>query len=1280
MIARRHLPPLAAAEAWCAELPIGSLIRVSYEGGAMDHARIVLWPSRRRDARGRQRGKSTCWVLSADGDVWEEDLGGKSPATGPSGGSILGQVTGDPPDGRRLCRFLSLPSLGEILERAAECRETMLGRGQRESEGAEHVMLPDGVERPGREYFPFLMGERPWVLAEPVPGMPVGTVVDPLPEGVARAGSQALARLSGGGRWARLEQVDADAIVEWAAGRLEELRGLLGAAPLPAPAGSAVGGAEAPPPRAPVDHPGPDHLAAEVGLADEPDARRETAPEGPNNDVRTLWVDWGEQGERRKDFRRAVAESSNVEWDRHRLPSDRTCLHTCKMMMMSLNGSPRAWLERFLRGKGVASTDRVARELRVLCDILEEAGEFDQLNRGGWACLEVAALRLNLLVDAHGTSGAASYSNAKYLSPLTEVDQLVAPGLRSHVSRRAKEEYELLQGDRKAEAAALSALLKGCSIYDASGSPRRPIHDIDFHNLPTSYFDPLLKRSKKKCHSFLKDHVTRSLAGNFDAFGAGWPLFREKSDGHKMRMIVDARRASAWFNVPPSVQLLSCEGFGRVEVRLPEGVAIGSARAEELLGKFRLFLGITDVKGCFYRMRIPLSLAKFLSLPAAPAHVLGLAGQELEGARLGPDTLVSPCIGALPMGFSWSLFLAQGANEERVVSSNPWPGGDMTISERLLMSDRGPPLVIDVEPGRVGGAYVYVDNLGVDLDLHESSVTSSACEALGAKLDLELMRSGVSDGRVWKVCMGLGGLLARGRATGRALEMVLGHCAFCGLALRGSLSCWRASYRFIQRHYLEPARLWLEVMKEVRLFRGLLVLMVQDWWRPWNSCVLQTDASESGWGMAQLFWPLRVVEDVGRLPERARFRSAQGRPARESALAAASLVQDSSGMIRSVESVMHEDSSEPDALSAWDVDPDFAEVPWEWLRKGAWETVRSGAWRFPEGIFILEARALVKAVQRRLRGLSALVVRELPLPSRRQVPSDSDGRAGADGQAARKERHFAALDDRGANGQDPAGDGGEAAEGDSSSSGSDSGIERPRRSRVRMQQLRARGAQRRAKLNADAILAAQDAGVSPLGDLGRDAADAGEVPALPDLSCSRVGLKQEDILARADAEIDEMSSNDLTENCLLGEQSSYGDQTMAAWVSANPDFGRIGGRLLPCALRRLTPGRRRKALALPVWCGLAWKPVRRGHLRLALFLAAGVSTCSRPSTLLAAQRCDLAPPTTGASRHWALLTHSRKRREPSKRGHFDQACPLDSPCLQGWDAVFKSRHRYEHSS
>ncbi|CAK0884994.1 unnamed protein product, partial [Prorocentrum cordatum] len=477
---------------------------------------------------------------------------------------------------------------------------------------------------------------------------------------------------------------------------------------------------------------------------------------------------------------------------------------------------------------------------------------------------------------------------------------------------------------------------------------RRPISEIDFDGLPSPHFDPLLKRNKKMYHNLLKDLSSRGLllATLAPSEQAGL-FFAKQADSDKMRMIVDARPADAWFGAPPSAQLLSCEGFGRVEIQLPGGIAVESKEVEALLVDFELLLGMADVEDCCYRMRTPLSRAKFFALPAAPAHALGLEGQELEGAKLGADAPVYPCIGALPTGFSWPLFLAQGANEERAPRSDPWPGGDAALSERALMGDRGPPFVMEVGPGQRGRACVCVDNAGAltpseslaagafenwaglfeaaGLELHVGTVSSGACEALGAKIDLELMRSGVSDGRFWKVHLRLGGLLARGRATGLALEMVLGHCTFCGLAFRGPLSCGRASYRFAPRRYLQAARLRAEVVKEIEMFRGLLVLKVQDWRRPWNCCALKTDASESGRGMAQSFWPRKVVEQVGRLPERVRFRSAQGRPARGSVLAVASPALDSSGVLRVFDEEKGPDPLASDLLFSWELDPEFAE-------------------------------------------------------------------------------------------------------------------------------------------------------------------------------------------------------------------------------------------------------------------------------------------------------------------------------------------------------------------
>ena len=84
------LPPLPAAAGWSFDLPVGALIKVSYVDEVMDHERVCVWPSR-RGGPGSQRLQDTWWVLSPDGDLWEEDLGGADPLTGPSGALRIGR-------------------------------------------------------------------------------------------------------------------------------------------------------------------------------------------------------------------------------------------------------------------------------------------------------------------------------------------------------------------------------------------------------------------------------------------------------------------------------------------------------------------------------------------------------------------------------------------------------------------------------------------------------------------------------------------------------------------------------------------------------------------------------------------------------------------------------------------------------------------------------------------------------------------------------------------------------------------------------------------------------------------------------------------------------------------------------------------------------------------------------------------------------------------------------------------------------------------------------------
>jgi hypothetical protein len=129
--------------------------------------------------------------------------------------------------------------------------------------------------------------------------------------------------------------------------------------------------------------------------------------------------------------------------------------------------------------------------------------------------------------------------------------------------------------------------------------------------------------------------------------------------------------------------------------------------------------------------------------------------------------------------------------------------------QQPLIQDQAEAFVLRAASRGVGGAYAHVDNLGavsddadlsertvsewsdlfepVGLALHKSESHGGAGEALGTELDGVRLRSGITSSRFWKLERGLTGLLARGRCSGQALEKVIGHCTFCGLAARESL-------------------------------------------------------------------------------------------------------------------------------------------------------------------------------------------------------------------------------------------------------------------------------------------------------------------------------------------------------------------------------------------------------------------------------------------------------------------------------------------------------------
>ena len=186
-------------------------------------------------------------------------------------------------------------------------------------------------------------------------------------------------------------------------------------------------------------------LAVDTADADEKVA---TGGEENHGDVRTLWVDYDEHGERYKRWRDVAKECFTPSFDEKPIDGPPTALHLVKFTERQ-GGDPRQWLQTWMRSKRMEATDRTAHELKVLCDTLYFAGVYDQLNIAGLISLEIVCRRIQAISDAYTNPNKPSWENAKLFTGQGSVDDIVAPSFRSYAVRKNKDELELLQARQK---------------------------------------------------------------------------------------------------------------------------------------------------------------------------------------------------------------------------------------------------------------------------------------------------------------------------------------------------------------------------------------------------------------------------------------------------------------------------------------------------------------------------------------------------------------------------------------------------------------------------------------------------------------------------------------------------------------------------------------------------------------------------------------------------------------------------------------------------------------
>ena len=170
-------------------------------------------------------------------------------------------------------------------------------------------------------------------------------------------------------------------------------------------------------------------------------------------------------------------------------------------------------------------------------------------------------------------------------------------------------------------------------------------------------WDPLLRRDTKLYKKFIqKLNKAGYLVFTQHPKRFCGVFFVRKSDGHKIRTIIDARGTNEMFRPPPGVDLLTSDGFSRIELNIPKHLVPGTDSFNDYLNERRISIGLSDVKDCFHRLRHPRWLAEYFCLDGVPASWVGLENTYLDNQWLTEDSIVFPAPGSLPMGFTWALF------------------------------------------------------------------------------------------------------------------------------------------------------------------------------------------------------------------------------------------------------------------------------------------------------------------------------------------------------------------------------------------------------------------------------------------------------------------------------------------------------------------------------------------------------------------------------------------------------------------------------------------------
>ncbi|CAK0794405.1 unnamed protein product, partial [Prorocentrum cordatum] len=460
------------------------------------------------------------------------------------------------------------------------------------------------------------------------------------------------------------------------------------------------------------------------------------------------------------------------------------------------------------------------------------------------------------------------------------------------------------------------------------------------------YMDPKLRYSKKTYFQFVRDCHSAGLIRWAPLVRGRVTVFCVAKKTGKQRLVVDCRATNRRFRRCPY---------------LPMGT--GSSWGEILLeDDADLWVSLSDIKDYFYACGIDDDLSSYFCLDDVPGWLVSeLEGNDSRFSQFYGRDAVAPAFRVLPMGFSWSFYLAQIVHSSVVKGVLPDTAG-------LVLQDRQPGPTIGPRglaslpycdnhatgagsPELADGARIAVARqLTADgFAVHEEEDASLWAESLGFAIDGLTGEVGPTAKRATRLAAAGRWLARRPRITGVMLERFLGHCTFQLMGERSLLSIFGSCYRFVRVHYKQKVRLWQSAARECEWLAALVRFARTNLRRPWSPTAHMFDSSETGLGIVQGVFDEKLIASTGQYNERWRSKQphALARGVRAGAL------WHFRDVIENVETVL---PVAPPPPRPWKRRRGFPEVPTKLLEKDSWHTILSKPWFRDEHITLLEAR------------------------------------------------------------------------------------------------------------------------------------------------------------------------------------------------------------------------------------------------------------------------------------------------------------------------------------